>query len=236
MKMKKIHLMLLTAVLVSGPAWAGIKNSPHDLSSSSTSTRMVNTAVDRTCAFCHTPHYADITQAAPLWNRTTNYDFVAATYYDSATLGAAAKAVNEAAIEATDAPMCMSCHDGLVGDAMVNVPTGFAALDFSTAGNYAPAMAASAQIMDGANSLKNDHPIGFAYDTAYTEDGGATGGLHPIATAKTNGVQFFGAGTNMMWCSSCHDVHEFGTVGAGTRPFLIKSNLQSGLCFACHNK
>ncbi|MHB1398450.1 MAG: hypothetical protein ACYDAI_06305 [Trichloromonadaceae bacterium] len=231
--MKTIHLMLLAAVLVAGPAWATIKNSPHDLSSSSTSGRMKNTVVDRTCEFCHTPHYADITQAAPLWNRATQYDFNLATYYNSATLGAAAKAVNEAAIEATDAPMCMSCHDGLVGDSMVNVPTGYTSLNFSTETNYTPAMAASAQIMDGANSLKNDHPLGFAYDTAVTQDGG---GLLDLATAKANGVQFFGVGANMMWCASCHDVHSFGTVAAGTRPFLIKSNTQSGLCFACHNK
>ena len=90
--------------------------------------------------------------------------------------------------------------------------------------------------MDGTNDLKNDHPIGFNYATAYTEDGGATGGLFDLAQAKTNGAAFFGGGANMMWCSSCHDVHDFGTVAAGDRPFLIKSNNQSGLCFACHNK
>lgn len=230
--MKKIFLAAVAVALLAGPAWAGIKNSPHDLALNSTTTTMKSTAVDRTCVFCHTPHYADIASNAPLWNRKTNYDFNLKSFYTtSATLTPTAKAVNEAAIEASDAPLCMSCHDGNLGDAMANVPTGYLATDFETA-DFLPAMSATALIMDAAD-LTNDHPIAFNYATVQGED--ATG-LFALATAKTNGAAFYGAGANMMWCSSCHDVHEYGTALAGTRPFLIKSNLQSGLCLACHNK
>lgn len=231
--MKKLQLAI-ALVLLASPAWAVIKNSPHDLASSSTAT-FKSTTVDRTCVFCHTPHYADTTQFGPLWNRTANYDFNGKTFYTtSSTLTAAAAGVNEAAMEATDAPLCMSCHDGALGDPMANVPTGYAAADFQD-GDFSngvdSTMKATALIMDAGKDLSNDHPIAFNYDTAAGVD---TTGLHTLAQAKTNGVQFFGAGANMMWCSSCHDVHEYGA--GGTVPFLIKSNAQSGLCLACHNK
>lgn len=232
--MKKIYLAIAVALLA-GPAWAGIKNSPHDLASSNTTVGVLkSTAVDRTCVFCHTPHYADTTQFGPLWNRADNYTFTTeALYTSSSTLTAAAAGVDAAAMNASDAPLCMSCHDGTLGDAMKNIPTGYAATDFENA-DFNRAMGGTAQIMD-ADDLKNDHPIGFNYETAQ----GTDNGLVLLATAKTNGVQFFGTGAaagKMMWCSSCHDVHEYGTVLGGTQPFLIKSNNQSALCLACHNK
>jgi len=232
--MKKVLCATLILAFMAPVAWATIKGSPHDLASSNTAANMESLTVDRTCVFCHTPHAADTTESkAPLWNRAVAYDFNAVSLYtSSATLTATAKAVDEAAIEATDAPLCMSCHDGTLGDNLNNVPNGYAATDFEDA-DFANAgsMTATALIID-ADGLSNDHPIGFNYNTVQGED--ATG-LKAIATAKTNGAAFYGASSEMMWCSSCHDVHEYGTSGT-TQPFLIMTNAGSDLCFACHNK
>lgn len=228
--MKKIHLVVFSLILVSAPAWGGIKNSPHDLAKNSNAT-IKNADVDQTCVYCHTPHKADTSQFGPLWNRASDYTFNTETYYNSTTLGATAKAVTGAAghvaMQATDAPLCLSCHDGNLGNAMVNLPSGYDASNFVD-GKFPGVMSDDAKIIDGA-SLSNDHPIAFNYEVAQQE---ANSGLVLLDTAD-NKVKFF---NKIMWCSSCHNVHEYGDNAAGTRPFLITSNNQSGLCLACHAK
>lgn len=217
-----------------------IRNSAHDLSSSSTYARQTGgeqhyaTGYDQLCAFCHTPHKADLTVTnAPLWNRTTVNVADADKLYNSASLTAAAKKSQAfTTINQTDVPLCMSCHDGssitdpLKNDVKGTDSTTFAAdgLDNLTGG--------TGLLYDGANALTNDHPVGFNYDNA----AGADTGLHTLANAKTKlGTNaFFGAGANMMWCASCHAVHSPGT--GFDRPFLRISNAGSDLCLACHNK
>ncbi len=240
MKIRWILAAALALALAAPPvvAVAAIKNSAHDLSSSNvTYTRQgleqhTDTNLDRICAFCHTPHQGDLTVTnAPLWNRTGMPDVTTYTYYTSATLTATATA--HAAAAGSDVPLCMSCHDGAsITNALKNPVAGDAKPPVYDMANIGAG--STALLLDGVNSLTNDHPVGFDYNAA--EQDAAETGLYPLATAKTNGAVFYGAGANEMWCSSCHAVHEPGTFAAGTAPFLRISNNASALCLACHNK
>jgi hypothetical protein len=67
------------------------------------------------CVYCHTPHGANTTAGAPLWNRalpTTTY-----TVYSSNTMSQTASQPGAASL------VCLSCHDGQQAvDAIMNMP------------------------------------------------------------------------------------------------------------------
>lgn len=219
--MKKILVAIAITVLGSSAAFAAsnITGTKHNLSSGA-STSQVRSNTSQICAFCHTPHNA--VPNVPLWNR----DQAASTYMlytSSATLTSATKA---SALSATSISLlCLSCHDGTLdnlGDRVNAIPSDVAALTM-TDGTVAFS-AGGANL--GAN-LTNDHPIGFSYATAQGEDAG----IRAIATAKTNGMQFFGAGADQMECASCHLVHDNTFT-----PFLRTTNVGSNLCLGCHIK
>ena len=221
--MKKVLLMMLALGLLASPALAAVvANSKHNLATTGPGTVKSNN-YEEVCVFCHTPHGASTSVTnAPLWNRTYSMAALAATdLYTSTTLTAASTpdAALAAAIAATDAPLCFSCHDGTsVTDGLVN-PSNLEA-------NVQPAGIGPITTADilgdgaGANKLKNDHPIGMVYATAQSADAGLV--------ASPAGITFYGG---RMWCSSCHDVHDNQHA-----PFLAKSNAASALCTSCHNK
>jgi cytochrome c2 len=235
--MKRVLLGAAALALFAGPALGDIINSAHDLSTNSTYTRQGledhGGDIDQICAYCHTPHKSADAQNAPLWNRTNPSDATVEgyTYYNSATLTSAAQPTAvKLTVADSDVPLCMSCHDGTsLGTSALYNPVGE---DQVTAANVAELNSAStALLLDATNSLMNDHPVGFNYDTAATNDTG----LETLAQAKTNGAKFYGGSANMMWCSSCHAVHEPGD-GSGLYPFLRVTSDRSALCLACHNK
>ncbi len=97
-----------------------IVNSRHNLTMSYTSAQNI---MDRfrnnyyeVCVYCHTPHGANSTAAAPLWNRTVtqrNY-----TLFSSDT------AQQEATQPGPNSLTCLSCHDGATAiDSVINMPT-----------------------------------------------------------------------------------------------------------------
>lgn len=198
--MKKQIVALVALVLAATPALALINNSGHDIPFS------LGGANTEICVYCHTPHGAT---ATPLWNRAAGTAAMAPVY-SSVTLNA----TMPADYSATDAPLCMSCHDGATQmDAVVNPPNAGGALSSGV-------VAGTANLADGG--WANDHPIGFVYATAI-----ANGDLE-LNAAPT--VPLFGG---EVWCSSCHDVHNSG---AGTYALLQLDNAGSNLCFDCHNK
>lgn len=82
-----------------------------------------------------------------------------------------------------------------------------------------------------------DHPISIDYDQAYTSPGGNTRLKDKTAT----GLPFYGSGKNKLECTTCHDPHvNYVNVAKGGdvryKPFLVRSNASSGLCFSCHIK
>ncbi len=237
--MKKVIVLLIAAALLAAPAFGVIRNSKHDLSSSGTSTIKTNN-VDETCVFCHTPHGGATGLLAPLWNRSIpGGGLVATDLYNSATLDQTNSNPTTvlAAVNLSDAPLCLSCHDGgSLAGGLTNPP--------ASNGNAQPTFAASglgfdtvglASNVTGANGgdgsmLRNDHPIGMDYGAVYTAD---NAGFYPETNANVDvgGLPLYTT-TGVMWCSSCHDVHN---QGAG-QPFLNISNAGSALCTTCHIK
>jgi hypothetical protein len=92
------------------------------------------------CVYCHTPHGANNTIAAPLWNRTTKSN----TYqtYDLLNTGSLTQPVSQPGASSLT---CLTCHDGTTAiDAIVNMPG---------SGRYNPA-----RITSDAPALLNQWP------------------------------------------------------------------------------
>lgn len=223
--MKKVLVLAAAVTLFATQAMAAssIIGSKHDLrvgQPGGDSTYVdQNGTTSQVCVFCHTPHGAQTTD--PLWNRTGVVANITAEY-NSVTLDAVSRpGAVDAAVDASDAPLCITCHDSnSVVDALGNPPNDgtvlFAGGGFGT----------SALNID--SDLSNDHPIGMPYATVATNAGVAE--FQTLATVTAAGLNFYTA-TNVMWCSSCHDVHDDANA-----PFLAKSNTASGLCTTCHVK
>jgi predicted CXXCH cytochrome family protein len=216
--MKKVLMLLAATTLLAGPAFGAIQGSKHDLKAGGYQTG----ASTETCVYCHTPHGADTSVSkAPLWNRDLTGIAVSAVYA-GANLNST---ITTATADATDALLCLSCHDGAsmtVG--LVNPPNDATFID-PPSGNIP---GASSAVLD--DDLSNDHPIGFSYNAALvTADGGLNAKAAVEATAGMAGALSYD--TDKMWCSSCHDVHDDTNA-----PFLRVSNAGSGLCTTCHNK
>ncbi|WP_157671888.1 cytochrome c3 family protein [Desulfuromonas soudanensis] len=199
---------------------AVIKDTKHDLSSGNVNGSGSNT--DETCVFCHTPHGASASGTAPLWNRTNDTTPTGTYGNPTGTMNAVPLAAD---VALTDAVLCLSCHDGSIGNTLTNPPNSLGAT----------ALAVTATLSAGANlgaDMSNDHPIGMSYGDAITggdtELVAAAGGL-PLFSQT---LSVAGAKTDVVWCSSCHDVH--GKVGVST--FLQVTNAASALCTTCHSK
>lgn len=229
--MKKTLLITLLVLSVAAPAMAlSVVASSHDMIASGFAS-VSGGAPTEVCIFCHTPHgaQASVTQA-PLWNAVPEASLDAAySVYTSSTTNFVSTVPG---INATDARLCLSCHDGSVGEP-VNMPN-------------VGSLTITAAVMDAnaviGTNLSNDHPIGMNLGTTpetadLRYDG--TSNMRTIAAIKTNfggATPFFGStddSINIMWCSSCHDVHDSDPLKA---PFLRKSNVGSALCKACHIK
>ncbi|PLX94165.1 MAG: cytochrome C [Desulfuromonas sp.] len=207
--MKSFKRTLVAAVAVSllaSPAFALIGHTKHDLSSGSGNT-IVGTS-DEICVYCHTPHGAASVADAPLWNRTTP---AVTSIYTSNSIDAT---ITLTEVQASDAPLCLSCHDGASMTAALN--------NTPNAGGGNPAANIGAVETNLGTDLSNDHPVGFVFTTALVDS--------EIQTPSTAPVDF-GSGSNEMWCSSCHDVHD-----DSNPPFLVMSNTGSDLCLDCHKK
>lgn len=210
--MKKTLALVAVMATLAVPAFAVVKGSKHDLTSTGGASAGFRGTNDdgQVCVYCHTPHGAANPVAGkglPLWNRDT---LNATDVYTNTTLR---HSVTLAGANNSDAPLCLSCHGGSALANLTNPPNtaGFTQSNATIGGNLAL----------GAD-LKNDHPIGFVFDAALKAE------LQAPTTAKVN----FGTGADEMWCSSCHDVHG-GAVGT---PFLVMSNTNSALCLDCHVK
>jgi len=172
-------VLLLTSILVgsilsAGGAIASVKNTKHNLGSSSTATNKTD-GTGEVCVFCHTPHGSDTTAVVPLWNKSLpnttyqTYDSLGTTTLD----GGVAK-VGSVSVA------CLSCHDGTQAmDVMINQPGsgGYNAAGARLAGTWNAGVGATGLMPTGiANlgaDLTNDHPVGIQYaGGGYTNAGG----------------------------------------------------------------
>lgn len=224
--MRKLMLLAaaLTLVATQSLAVTSIRNTKHDLSSTSTAT-VKSSNYDEICIFCHTPHKAVDQLNAPLWNRSGTDTISIALYYNSATLDTASKeATVSAKVLASDVKLCLSCHDGasltktlanpsnLVNDAQ---PTWVGTMSDAANLDYGHAAVGV--------DLHDDHPIGMVYNTIVSNT------PTEWVADPVDSIKFYDGG--VMWCSSCHDVHDNAAA-----PFLVTSNAASALCLGCHNK
>lgn len=71
------------------------------------------------CVYCHTPHGANATVAAPLWNRTIRSD-AQYTTYDVLGTTSLTQPVTQPGVPSLT---CLSCHDGQTAvDSIINMP------------------------------------------------------------------------------------------------------------------
>ena len=177
-------------------ATADITGSDHDFTSEAWT--------DQICIVCHTPHNADLAVSdSPLWN----HGVTAATFtpYDSATLD------STPGQPGGTSKLCLSCHDGTV------------AIDTFGGSTGTTMMTGDANF---GTDLKDDHPIGFAFDAALvTADG-------ELNDPTTTGLPLFGASADQLECATCHDVHNT----SGFSDMLRLDNVGSALCLKCHDK
>ena len=161
-------VLLTMGVLGAPSALAAISGGKHDLSPSGPGGSFTATAGNtEICVFCHTPHGADISAGRPpLWNRTNSV----ATFPTYASLGSSSLDGGTATVGSISVA-CLSCHDGTQAmNTMINVPgSGLGTGTYPgtwTAGTRVDAagkMIGIANLNDGANGLKNDHPVGIQY-------------------------------------------------------------------------
>lgn len=236
--MKKVMVLALAVGVLATPALASIKDSKHDLSTHNIGPGVTITSdYDELCVFCHTPHAASTAVSkAPLWNRGGaggDLSGLATTdLYDTNSLTNASKpsAAILSAIQDSDAPLCLSCHDGTaMAGGIIHQGSATGSPVFTGgigAGN--DQIGGRANIMN-ANKLKDDHPIGMVYDDVVSAKSNDFHASTAGDTVGTAGLPLFGG---RMWCASCHAVH--GVTGVPS--FLRTSNNQSALCLNCHDK
>jgi len=220
-------LLAVTGVVLG----ASIIGSKHDLS-----TTGADPYSDQTCAFCHTPHQANNTLPiqAPLWNRfiDTNQTF---TVYSSPTMDTAPGNPNISL-----SMLCLGCHDGLSGSAVVNGIAGSTKHDLINAPgpggtpdttsypncrNCHPAMYGDPPAYWSGTDLSNEHPIAMNYPTAA---GNPAFNAPPNLSEGWPLVPLF---AGRVECPTCHNVHDPTNV-----PFLRMENTSSQLCLTCHIK
>lgn len=103
------------------PNVGGIKNTRHNMTMSylgGGSNNMDSSRNDygEVCVYCHTPHGANTTISAPLWNRTNKTNSYT-TYDKPLTSG------QTPTQPGVNSLVCLSCHDGTVAiDSIINMP------------------------------------------------------------------------------------------------------------------
>lgn len=226
--MKKILLTLLMVAMASS-AFAIVEGSKHDMRLLTGETEI------RLCAYCHTPHHANVVgDYMPLWSHETTA-IVNFAEYDSDTFNGSATLTDPMVGPSL---LCMSCHDGAVA------PDAY----YGMAGTTVP----EADVWNGYGigqfgDMSNDHPIGFDYVAAQAADGNVVGvseirlASDPLAATGDN----YGIATvsevlhngTIMTCASCHDVHNGPqVVNPGQGYFLYGEQQDSQVCTMCHLK
>lgn len=205
-------------------AGTGIVGSRHDMN-------LFVTTPDnqgRVCAFCHTPHHANVSDG-PLWSRP-DIDDSFYTYYDTPTFSQAGSADPLAG----PTRLCMGCHDGSIA-----VDTYYTSIDDGSGIDFIIGDDYNEFAVGEFGDISNDHPVGFSYSAALAADNASgTININPDSTAFIGGtitvadVLYDG---DTMTCATCHDVHD--GPDTGSNGFLLYgTQTNSGLCLTCHNK
>ncbi len=222
--MKKVLLLTVALAILAAPAFAAISGSKHDFRSGSGNAVVDTINNDQTCIYCHTPHNGD-TAVGFLWNRNgLPAAFAAGDLYTSGSLSTdSAPATVLANVNGSDARLCLSCHDGaLTLSGQLRNPAG----DLTTDNTVFNPVNLGGRYSNLGATLLNDHPIGMDY-TAVDTTGPKAAQFNDISASA---LPLYGAGSNVMWCSTCHDPH------SSIASMLVIANTGSALCTTCHIK
>jgi predicted CXXCH cytochrome family protein len=246
-----IPVLLAVGVLGSMPAFAGISNTKHNLSSTAgPASRVNNSSVTEICVFCHTPHGSDKT-IAPLWNKaagTATYS----TYADLGTSSFDSVSLTTGSISLA----CLACHDGTQAmNVMINTPgsggwvPGSGTIYGSMIGTNQTAnkLSGAGNIALIGTDLQNDHPISIPYAAGPLSSAGvpavASSGAYTYGSALFRDADFKGVaakkinGKDVWWVDSepspngtreKSDMQLFARTGAsGNQPYVE--------CASCHD-
>ena len=213
--MKKLLVLAAITVLPLTASALSIRNTAHDLSSSSSAT-LKSTDTDRVCVFCHIPHNAVTTKKA-LWNRNDITDTGLAGWGTTTTLDGPTY-VTDAIGAGSQA--CFSCHDGgvRVVEGVRRKPTTMVA-----------AITVGATRITDASAMAGNHPVSIPYAEQSHLGVASQATIEAVAAATTAGIEL--ENNVGVECTSCHQVHD-NQLGS----FLRVTTAGSALCFACHNK
>lgn len=220
-------IALCLGSLGSAFAGSGIVGSRHDMNQFMTNQSLSPDNQGRVCAYCHTPHHANISDG-PLWSRPDTAEIF--TAYDTPTFSQAAAVTDPLA---GPTRLCMSCHDGTIAVDTYYTSINAGGTGFIFGDEYGEFAVGE------FGDISNDHPVGFSYSAAEAADN-ASGNtnIHPATTTFIGGtvtiadVLYDG---DTMTCSTCHDVHD--GPDTGTNGYLLYgAQTNSGLCLTCHNK
>lgn len=178
-KLSKLSIALFGAMVVTGAATAGIKDSKHDLSVGGGGQGAG--AATAICVFCHTPHGANTGAAAPLWNKKLD----ATGFQRYSDLGTATLDGSEAPVGSVSLA-CLSCHDGSQAmDVVINAAGsgGYNATGAEMSSSVGSAMTGT-PLPNLGKDLRNDHPVSIQYAGGACQS--AAGECNP-ALASTSG-------------------------------------------------
>ena len=245
---------LLAALLftVSGTASAGIADTRHNLGSGAgLAGRNQVSDTAEICVFCHTPHGADTSAPAPLWNKRLGAAGVPAgggTYTTYASLATPSLDGTVAAVGSISMA-CLSCHDGTQAmDNIINAP-GSGGYDATGGGNVGLAYtwAGTRANPDGVmqngggfisnlgTDLSNDHPIGIQYC------GGGLSGTGTTVSGTCRDGDFVQPQTAVINTNQIFWVETGGTGKQRTDlPLYSRTGADAGLgplveCASCHD-
>jgi len=143
------------------------------------------------CVYCHTPHGANSTAAAPLWNRTvTAREYVLYKQDNSHANEPTGMDLNYTQ-PGPNSLTCLSCHDGATAiDSIINMPT-------QLSGEF---RAGYKQSQETAGSVDNDFL-----------DRWSGNNLGTASPGDSSGNSHAGFNTNNSACMSCHNYDVTGT-------------------------
>jgi predicted CXXCH cytochrome family protein len=181
-------------------AQTGIAGTRHNLGSGSTGGNSTNGTTE-ICVFCHTPHGANQSASAPLWNRVlTTATFQRYSSLNTTTFDAAEAPIGSVSIA------CLSCHDGTQAmDVVLNAP--------GSGGSFS-------SVGTGTHTGINNWTETNQFSSMTGQDNGNSGDLVYIGTDLRNdhplSKQYGGGGISNTSLAATTTDPDYAQVGAGT--------------------
>jgi hypothetical protein len=260
--MKKVLLVVVlltfaaTMALAQASAGSDLHLAQHDI---------LANGVDQGCRSCHIPHGGSIlytasgttyqsrstvygtaavddssTGAFKLWDK--NLSQASYTEYSSDNIVGGQLAAAGSTAASWHSYLCFSCHDGAV--ATINLGSGF---------TMDPASQLVNNNRQNDTDLTNDHPVDVAWPTLTGIQPGnqnTWGTDYELASSVKTASSWSGSwtptsalqpmplytGTNIMECSTCHNVHMQATPSINVRGNFLRETQadNTSLCRACH--